>query len=130
MLSVLLLDGLVLYSFRRVLLAMRFGSCGKADRKKKRTERLQELSLRDRLTLTPIATECKAAETAQRIQRFYTGYAVVALLADAFLLFTIVSKRLPLLWIRVAVCGGKAIVVVLLRILFYRNGLNRNPTVS
>ena len=128
MLSVLLLDGLILYSFRRALLALRFGGCGKYVRKKKRTERLRVLSLWDRLTLASVAAECRKPETAQRIRRFYIGYAVVALLADAFLLFTIVSKRLPLLWIWVAVCVGKAIVVVLLRILFYRNGLNSNPT--
>lgn len=129
MLSVLLLDGLILYSFRRALLALRFGGCGKYVRKKKRTERLRELSLWDRLTLASVAAECKKPETAQRIRRLYLGYAVAALLSDAFLLFAAASKRLPLLWIWVAVCGSKWIVLAVLRILLFRNGLNRNPTV-
>ncbi len=129
MLSVLLLDGLILYSFRRVLLALRFGGCGKYARKKKRTERLRELSLWDRLTLASVAAECKKPETAQRIRKLYLGYAVVALLSDAFLLFAAASERLPLLWVWVAVCGSKWIVLVVLRILLFRNGLNCNPSV-
>ena len=129
MLSVLLLDGLILYSFRRVLLALRFGGCGKYARKKKRTERLRELSLWDRLTLASVAAECKKPETAQRIRKLYLGYTVVALLSDAFLLFAAASERLPLLWVWVAVCGSKWIVLVVLRILLFRNGLNCNPSV-
>lgn len=129
MLSVLLLDGLILYSFRRVLLALRFGGCGKYVRKKKRTERLRELSLWDRLTLASVAAECKKPETAQRIRKLYLGYTVVALLSDAFLLFAAASERLPLLWVWVAVCGSKWIVLVVLRILLFRNGLNCNPSV-
>ena len=129
MLSVLLLDGLILYSFRRVLLALRFGGCGKYARKNKRTERLRELSLWDRLTLASVAAECKKPETAQRIRKLYLGYTVVALLSDAFLLFAAASERLPLLWVWVAVCGSKWIVLVVLRILLFRNGLNCNPSV-
>lgn len=129
MLSVLLLDGLILYSFRRVLLALRFGGCGKYARKKKRTERLRELSLWDRLTLASVAAECKKPETAQRIRKLYLGYTVVALLSDAFLLFAAASERLPLLLVWVAVCGSKWIVLAVLRILLFRNGLNCNPSV-
>jgi len=124
-----LLDGFLLSKLREVLLTLRFGSRGKYVKKKKEKERMRALKLWDRLTLKPIAAECKRTDTARRLQKQYFGYAIFALVSDVLIVCVVCFEKLPMVWIWVGIILCKFVVMAIMRILLFRNGMIHGTTI-
>ena len=130
-LSMMLVDYLCFSKLRQILFAFRFGHSGKQKAAEKKKRMLQGLSLKEKLTLTPIVLSCKAKEAALRVQRRYLVYLLFAIISDVFVVFALTIGRLqPLrIWTWAIALGIRIVLLCVVRFTYYQRGLKGNPTV-
>lgn len=130
-LSTVLVDYLSISKLREILIALRFGCSGKHKVAVKKKKVLKELSIKEKLTLSPIVLSSNAKETALRIQKLYLIYLSFAIAADIIIISTLIINQLRSLhiWIWSITIGLKIVFLCVVRFIYYKRGLNRNPTI-
>lgn len=130
-LSTILVDYLSISKLRQIIIALRFGYSGKHKVIVKKKEILKRLSLMEKMTLTPIVLSCKTKEIALRIQKLYLIYLSFAIVSDIFIALALAFKQLQDLriWIWSITLGLRIVFLCVVRFIYYKRGLNRNPTI-